>query len=270
MAEERDFELLDDYLANRMSAAERSAFEQRLEGDPSLRNEYELQKHVVEAIRQSRVAELKSMLNKVPVPGHGNATGSKFGYAAAMAVIAAAAMWYFTQENEVAPAPAIVETSTVDPQPVPESSPVEVEPEATSTTPAEPRPAPRQSAQVQADKNQTSAGTEHSRPSLAQKPVPPAGPAPRPKHTAPRVVTVSDGQHTFHYQYRDGNLYLFGPFDSTAYAVKDVAFGQTTAPVLVYSDRYYMLTDRDGELHPLEPVTNPADLEKISAALQDH
>src|SRR5688572_2182382 len=75
MAVERDFELLDDYLAGRLTDKERLAFEDKLGTDPELKNEYELQQQLVNGVKKARVTELKAMLNNVPVPAvHGGET----------------------------------------------------------------------------------------------------------------------------------------------------------------------------------------------------
>src|SRR5688572_29250549 len=67
MAVEKDFELLDDYVSNRMSGDERSAFEQKLETDAELKQELKTQQDLVEGLRKARMLELKSMLNNIPV-----------------------------------------------------------------------------------------------------------------------------------------------------------------------------------------------------------
>jgi hypothetical protein len=101
MANERDLELLDDYLANRMSNNDRSAFEHKLNADPNLHQEYELQKHLIQGIKDARVAQLKSMLNQVPVPSHatGNAIASKVLIGAVVTIIIVAAGYWFTDHQ---------------------------------------------------------------------------------------------------------------------------------------------------------------------------
>src|ERR1044071_4341909 len=64
-----NFELIDDYLSNRLKGAERESFEKQLSNDPSLKNDLDFQKQIVEGIRTARAAELKNMLSKVPVGG---------------------------------------------------------------------------------------------------------------------------------------------------------------------------------------------------------
>src|SRR5690606_8124997 len=80
-------ELLDDYLSNRLKGNERIEFERRLESDASLQSELALQRELIEGIRSARVAELKSMLNQVPVPpASGGSIACKF-VAWALAVV---------------------------------------------------------------------------------------------------------------------------------------------------------------------------------------
>ena len=64
---EKDLELLDDYLSNRMSDSDRAAFEQKLKTQPGLKNELQFQQQLIESIQKHRMLELKSMLNNVPV-----------------------------------------------------------------------------------------------------------------------------------------------------------------------------------------------------------
>src|SRR5687768_7409845 len=69
MASERDLELLDNYIGNRLDAAEKGAFEQKLEGDPELKREYQLQNKIAEGLRKARATELKAMLGAIPTSG---------------------------------------------------------------------------------------------------------------------------------------------------------------------------------------------------------
>ena len=66
MASEKDLELLDQYVSNRLTAQDRVAFEKKLASDTSLKNEFNLQQRVVDKIREARVKELKTMFNNVP------------------------------------------------------------------------------------------------------------------------------------------------------------------------------------------------------------
>jgi len=299
MADERDLELLDDYLTNRMSEGDRSAFEQKLKADPDLQHEYALQRRLIEGIKDARVAELKSMLNQVPVPssGTGNALATKIilGTVAGL-MIAAAALWYFKKEE-----PRVPDHKAQSEQ----GAPAEEQPQPGSETDSKVQPeqeaARTEKQSVESDKNQTSAGTEQSRPSLSKKPDPLAAPgetdASRTERDGPvlDVFTPEDGdssgseraknesqvltpatssliveadktnrRYTFHYQFRDGKLLLFGPFEKNLYEVLEFFTDEKRTVFLFYNDRYYLLDEADNQIRPLKPITDPALIKKLA------
>src|SRR5258706_4733435 len=92
-----NFELIDDYLTNRLGEQERVSFEQRLGSDPALKADVDLQKHIVAGVKKTRAAELKAMLNNVPVGG-GFSSGPMAGKIAAGVVavgVAATSLYFF-------------------------------------------------------------------------------------------------------------------------------------------------------------------------------
>jgi hypothetical protein len=102
MAVERDLELLDDYLANRMDAKSRAAFEQKINADQELKGELEIQQQMISGIKNARVAELKQMLNNVPVPAGqtaGTAAGTKITLWVAVAGIIATGVYFYVKED---------------------------------------------------------------------------------------------------------------------------------------------------------------------------
>jgi hypothetical protein len=281
MAEERDFEILDDYLSDRLGEQDRAAFEQRLQADPDLRHEYTVQKQVIEGIRAARVAELKAMLNNVPVPSGntGNALSSKIALGAAATLVVAAGLYFFLKEDE---ADLVIPRAEEQIQP-------EAQPETTDAQPAEadsptalPQAidTPAEEAPVESDKNQTSAGTEHSKPSLARRP----GPVSAPDVSTPRadidrergpsaflestiaVETTSENpQYAFHYQFKDGKLLLFGPFRRESSKVIELASGASRrAFYLAYEGKYYLLPDSSGQIKPLMPLKDSTLIQKLS------
>lgn len=278
MADERDLKLLDDYLANRMGEQDRTTFEQRLEADPDLQHEYALQKQLIQGIREARIAELKAMLNNVPVSpaNSGNATASKIAIGAVATVAIAVAAYWFLREDAT---PQPVEARTEQPAPVEEP----VVPQTTTEEPEQPHREPPRVAQqpVETDKNQTSAGTEHSKPSLARRPSPLSAPTDRapdapdatpdtgndlaiPNSTSISVKTDrGTSRYTFHYQFREGKLFLFGPFDEAPYKVVELSADGRRTAFLFYQDSYYELTPTGEEIKPLTPVTDEGQIRKL-------
>lgn len=297
MADERDLELLDDYLTNRMSGRGRSAFEQKLKADPDLQHELALQKRLIEGIKGARVAELKSMLNNVPVPpaGTGSLVATKILLGTVATIVIAGAAYLFLQKDQtIIPAP-----QTKTEEPIPSAKPPESKavPEVESQQEEE---EPVQGQQrVESDRNQTSAGTEHSKPSLAKKPDPLSAPAGKKNEKSegpvpdvftpeneentsadgngttggPNLTPVSSSlvvettrnnrRYTFHYQFREGNLFLYGPFEKNLYEIMEFFADEKRTVFLYYKDRYYLLPEADEQIRPLSAISDPALLQKL-------
>lgn len=274
MANERDFELLDDYLTNRLSEQDRSAFEQRLNADPDLQNEYALQKRMIQGIKDARVAQLKSMLNQVPVPSAsgGNAIATKVILGTLVTLmIAAAAFWYYRDEPikvEQATAPS---SQQAQPQTTPTEQPAISETKPETKTSQQSVVKDRQVQET--DKNQTSAGTEHSKPSLARKPDPLSAPAApnsasesttgADEATVAVVINNSNTTYTFHYKLGNDKLELYGPFEKGSYKITEVSEGGTITRALFYKDKYYSLDDTGNEIRPLSQVTDASLLTRL-------
>ncbi len=90
-------ELIDAYLAGRMSERAKAAFEGTLQKDPLLQSEFQLQQGIVEGIKDFRKAELKEMLNNVEVGG----AFSTFKIAAGIGalLIGGLSFYYFNVDN---------------------------------------------------------------------------------------------------------------------------------------------------------------------------
>lgn len=271
MADERDLELLDDYLSNRMSEEDRLTFEKRLQADPDLKNEYVLQKRLIQAIKDTRAAELKAMLRQVPVPAHGtgNALATKIilGTLASLMIVAAA-YWYTNRPDAEQPQEPIKEEKTfvpeVQPQPLAEPAPNERREAAPEDQ--------RQQPQVEQDKNQTSAGTEHSRPSLAKKPDPVQVPAPKERGPSAGdrdvpstdIVTIASNEsYQFHYAFSDGKLVLYGPFEEGSFEVVNLERDGERSMFLAYRDNFYRIDPAGAGIRPLETVKDQALLQQL-------
>jgi hypothetical protein len=298
MADERDLELLDDYLTNRMGEQDRSAFEQKLQADPDLQNEYALQQRLIKGIKDARVAQLKSMLNQVSVPANntGSALASKIIFGAVITMMVVATAWYFMRDK----AQQAQQKTSSEQQATPEK-PVTRESEPVIQKESAKRDADVAQKQiVESDKNQTSAGTEHSKPSLAKKPDPLQAPAD--KSSEPATVkdqidvfnpsteeskadgTVKDEnqpeyspgasslvvetdrdnrRYSFHYQFREGKLFLYGPFEKNLYEILEFFTDERRTVFLYYKHDYYLLDEADTNIRPLEPISDPALITKL-------
>lgn len=89
------FEAIEAYVLERMNAAERMAFEQRMAGDAALREEVELERENIRAVELGGVTR---MLKGIVAEGAARVNGANWSrylkYAAAVAVLIAGAIWW--------------------------------------------------------------------------------------------------------------------------------------------------------------------------------
>lgn len=287
MAVERDFELLDDYLANRLNAEDAAAFEKQTQADPQLAQELNVQKDLVEGLKKARAAELKAMLNNIPVsPVHGGSTFVKVGTSVVVAgLIATGLYFYLSQADETASARVATEQPVMA---VPEVK--EAEPAATQ--PTQPQPDKRQVEQqpvavveeTEKKKEKTNAPTA---PTVKPKPVEAYDPSAEETENAVKkyekeqlevvskaFVTSSievemdtmNKKYTFHYVFRDGKLILYGAFEKHLYEILEFIGDQKRTVVLFYKTNYYLLDISKATPTKLTAIRD----QKLLKKLQEH
>jgi hypothetical protein len=280
MATEKDFELLDDYIANRLNGAERSSFEQKLNADPDLQNEYSLQQNLVEGIRKARATELKAMLQSVPVPAPTQGGSISFGVKAALgtfvaAMIATGVYLYFKTDEQVvnsqkteavnAPSPSATEPKQTAgdearPQVETEKTPVvNAQPEKQSVS----KPGNEEAKQPvtrEIDVFDPSTESDETPVSADESPRTSAG------HGGSSIAVEIDKQHKqygFHYQFRDGKLFLYGPFEKNLYEILEIFSDEKRTMFLYYKDGYYLLKEDGDKIKPLTAITDPVLVGKL-------
>ena len=295
MASEKDLELLDQYVSNRLAAQERAAFEQRLAGDSSLKTELQIQQRIVEKIRQARVKELKTMFNNVPVSAL--ETGTSPIAKAALWVAAAGAIGigaYLLLKPEHASSPDNIARQE---QVVPQSS-----------TPSEPSEAPSAAqGPVAEEQNNTPSSeqndnqemqAEDSRPIESQKSEEETPVIEEPKSRAPldvfdpaedaespaseraveeritdstplnksSIIVETDNtnrKYTFHYQFKNGKLLLYGTFEKNLYEIMEFFSDNKRTVFLYYKDSYYLLNEENEAIKPLAPINDAVLVKKL-------
>lgn len=276
-----NFELIDDYLSNRLQGADKEAFEKQLANDPTLKSDLDFQKQVIEGIRTARAAELKSMLSKVPV---GGTTVSmdfsvvKMAAGIAAAGIVGAAIYFYATHGELPPfekaatdlnkkteevkqeVPAKQDVTEVETPAVKEEE-IKKEPtrkiEQKQQEPAvKPAEKPKldvtdPSSELQEDNN-----TKENEPSAHI----------RRSDITPSHVQVemdsSNKKFDFHYQFVGNKLMLYGSFDRSLYEVLEIN-GDNHALFFVYKDAYYLLDENEHKITRLEPIKDAALVSKL-------
>lgn len=239
MASEKDFELLDQYVGNRLNAEEKASFEKKLEADAELRKEVKLQQQIVEGIRKQRTLELKKMLNDIPlssIPNEGPSLLTQIGLWVVVAGFVGTGLYfYFNQEESVPPQPAVEEV-------VKEQNTIE-EPAAEEPETKSEQPSQVEGPVAAQPKNSSSETPKAKSPEQAEeKPVQPStldvfdpnedADASDKVNTetekaksasAPSIIveTQVDKRYNFHYQFKDDKLYLYGSFEKNLYEIME-------------------------------------------------
>ncbi len=283
MASERDLERLDDYLRNKLSPQDKSAFERALEGDPSLQKRLQVERHIVEGMRKARVAELKQMLNNVPVtatPG-GTSLLAKVGAWIVLAGLAGGGAYiYLNNENESA-----AESGISAPLETPEDTRKQTPPviehiqppiakrdatqeqveEKVPATTAEPKTEPKTEAtpNVVPEHVAESAKTQEPIASAVDSGKGLAGIVSTPSIPIEAGINGNNGKYTFHYQFKDDKLYLYGVFEKDLYELLEFSSNNKRTLFLSYKDKYYHLQDEDTKVKRLTPVNDAALVKRL-------
>jgi len=290
MASEKDLELLDQYVSNRLTGPDRAAFEQKLASDNALQNELNIQQRVVEKIREARIKELKTMFNSVPASAL-EPTGTSLVTQVALGVavvgaISAGIYFYLSNEDKVADQPVAhqEEMTTQVPQVIEPKQEEASTPESSSSD--EPKsseavapPAETKKKDVVAPQASDNAKTQEE----------PKGPAPldvfdpseetdAPDATPEAKISESSSlnkssivvetdsnnkKYNFHYQFKDGKLHLYGTFEKNLYEIMEFFSGNKRTVFLYYKDSYYLLNEENETIKPLAPINDPSLLKKL-------
>jgi hypothetical protein len=285
MATERDFELLDDYLSNKLSPEEKALFEQKLNADSELSNEMNVQQELIKGIQNARIAELKAMLNNVPVtplPNPGTTSVLvKLAVGTAVVGVIATGIWYFNNKEKAAPAVSTIETpvvtkdsnvvgekTEVTPTVTPDAENKEIETKQKAESGITKQEKTIKGSDVQSstpDINVYDPTTEDSEGTKDHVNQAESEPSELGKAEPSMAVSVdrTSKDYSFHYQYKEGKLFLYGPFETNLYEIMEFFNNNKRTVFLRHKANYYLLKEVDDKIRPLAPITDPALINKL-------
>ncbi|HEY5824106.1 MAG TPA: hypothetical protein VIT44_07070 [Cyclobacteriaceae bacterium] len=261
-------------MTNRLNEQEKEAFEKQLESDPALKADVSLQQQILHGVKNARVAELKSMLNKVPV---------NTGYTVEFVVARLAAglvgagvigaVIYFSLKPEQVPnlSDAAADLSKKSGQVEPKKE----EPVQTVTEPEEKTTAPAEAEEKEIPELQKNSPSELKQPKIEA--IDPSeemaenenAPAVSESHKGAISVShiavetdTANKNYDFHYQFASGKLFLYGPFDKSVYEILEINTGNH-AMFLFLKDNYYLLDEKQLKITRLEPIKDPTLIRKL-------
>lgn len=286
MAVEKDFELLDDYLANKLNAEDAAAFEKQAQADPQLAQELNIQKGLVEGLKKARAAELKAMLNNIPVApvNGGNSALVKTGTWVVVTGLVATGLYFYFSQEETAPAQIVTQQPAVV---VPEVK--ETEPSASEQTQTQPdkKQVEQQPVAVAEPEKKKEKTTTPTAPAVKPKPIEAYDPSAEETENAVKkyekeqlevvskaFVTSSievemdtmNKKYNFHYVFRDGKLILYGAFEKHLYEILEFIGDEKRTVVLFYKTNYYLLDINKTTPTKLTAIRD----QKLLKKLQDH
>ena len=275
-----NFELIDDYLTNRLGEQEKVTFEQRLASDPALKADVELQKHILEGVKKARVADLKAMLNNVPVGGglSSGLTAGKIAAGVVAAGIVATSLYLYLKPAESQKSePTSISKNQTEPQATPKKD--------SAITPSEQPPSAKVqplTTEPQKAKSKTLKKKDRSKTAATPQPKievvdPSEELVDNSSNDAPAVegkksnltrshiaveTNTSSKKYNFHYQFNSGKLVLYGPFDKSLYEILEI-HGDQHAVFLFYKENYFLLDEKQNKVVELLPIKDPALLKKL-------
>ena len=275
-------EIIDKYLAGKMSKNEQLEFEIQLQNDPLLNNEFEFQKDIVESIRNFRRTEIKARLDNINV---GAPSGFSFlKIAASVAVssmIAVGSYMYLTSENskldrisisgndevhfqvESLPEKPELITSYIQaeeelPKAIEGKNPVAqrevIEKDlgnitaSSKNTIAEPKVILPDLIDSFEDVNMLEADDDFANITTSFEAIK--------RKDVPDFEIENIDSDKFHYRFFDGKLFLYGDFSDHPYEIIELKSRDKKSVFLNYNDEYFLLEDNQIKVSPLIPISD--------------
>lgn len=277
MTNMNNFELIDDYLTNRLSAQEKEAFEKQLESDPTLKADVDLQQQILEGVKKARATELKSMLSKVPV-NTGNIVEFSVARIAAGVIGAGiiGAVLYFSLKPGDVPdlSEAAADLSKKGAQiQSKKEEPAPPDSESLSKEVPPPTTEKKETSRVKEQKKENA--TELKQPKIEA--IDPSdemtrsenSPAISESHKGAIAIShitvetdTANKQYDFHYQFASGKLFLYGPFDKNVYEILEIN-SDNHAVFLFHNENYYLLDEKQLKVTRLEPIKDGFLIKKL-------
>lgn len=283
-------QMIDDYLSGNMSAAEKAALENRLNADPQLKGEFDLQKNIVSSIKETRRTDLKSRLNNIRIPWYHYIPGSlKIAASVSILTVSTLSAYFYVEQvnnrdNRLSLNNDAVNELHETVKVIPKKPTVSILEENVneSTTKIEkkhPEIITRKTGpENKQEKTQSGIQIPDNKALIPQISVPDVSNEfekdgdldlsdgtdkslknlnPVNTHVSSNldVKTIKNKKYNFHYKLSDGNLTLYGNFDENPYEILEINSNEGRRFYLNYMDHYYRL-EITSQIRELSPVTD--------------
>lgn len=284
-----NFELIDDYLTNRLSEQARKSFEQQMDIDSALKADVELQKEIIQGLKSARAAELKAMLNNVPVSTFKiNLSPQRLAAGLiATAVVATGLYLYFNTNDNLTPikeSSPLTDSISRQEQEAPELNQDKDTSPLNNDLNTTPKPAGSDEKPIQPKKQDIdvvdSNTKQESKPVIdlvdpteeLNDNVPGTSPVKSGANNSTISVAKisvdvisSERKYKSHYQFINGKLVLYGNFDNGLYEIIEVNAQRSRSLFLYYKTSYFLLDETQHEITALKEISDPVLKEKLKA-----
>ncbi|MBS1490642.1 MAG: hypothetical protein JSS93_08950 [Bacteroidetes bacterium] len=270
-----NFELIEKYISGKMTDTEKLAFETQLNADPLLKNELTLQETIVSGIKKARATELKTMLSQVPVSSMlsaGVATTKIVAGVIATTVVVTVSYFYFKPASPIA-SPTEIKTKIIENKKA-EQPQAEI---TTSTNKPEKIVAPSAASNSSFKTKNTKISPAKATPKInVLDPTDELTTSPTAVNkieaddhmtvaTSHIAVEINDAEkaYSFHYQFQNGRLILYGEFDAALYEILEIHGNGSHPLFLYYKNTYYLLDEKQTTVTPLSAIQNAQLVQKL-------
>jgi hypothetical protein len=265
----KNFDKVEAYFNNELSDSEKNDFLREVDTNAELKAEYNFQNEVVNGIKNARKAELKAMLNNVPVTSIGTSTSGLYKLLAggvATLMVGTASWYYFNASptSEVVTQNNVVE---VVPETKGEENTVSIEEKVVVDEFTEFTKEGSNSTTTEATNNLPIVNTPNlpnSEDTFENKTLPEEN-LDIPDNISNADINLSTKvdveiklkkKYSFHYQYSKGKLVLYGNFEEGLFEILELNKESNVEVYLYYKANYYFIKDTSKSIQPLKSVND--------------
>ena len=292
-------EQIENYLEGKMSGEEMKEFDLRLQNDPALRSEFQLQQDMINALKANRKAELKARLDKVNVGSYGSSlTGLKIALGVALTAAVGLSVYFFTEQKalekekvELAQQEQAIQKVQEEEVVIPEGEPATIEDDVDKEIldiPVSPKPEAERTDKANNLSNSSKTAEKVSAEGTTAKVTRPKAveefesveeketeikvpennlveETPHKELTAVEVESKEDNSHTFHYKFYNNKLYLYGDFKNIPYEIIELNTISGKSLYLYYKNSFYYLESNQMEVSPLKEIKDQKLIEELDS-----
>ncbi|QSE96852.1 anti-sigma factor [Fulvivirga lutea] len=283
----KNTELINAYFDGELSEVDKETFIKRLNAEPDLKKEFDFHSDIIEGIKSARKAELKAKLDAVSVGAGGMSEGISVTKLVAIisgaALIATVSYFTLTKSENTQEILAPKEISEPIENLLPANSEDETDNNLEESIAGKEKQVldKTQSISKNASSQAEIRKPEIHKPTLVEpleieeesdEEVAPVSGLEEKPSIAPSSIDISvddsKRKYDFHYQLKEGKLYLFGSFDKGLYEILEFNSSEGKILYLFYKGNYYDIKQNSEEIQELKEVNEPSLIKSLESVRQ--